>query len=391
MKIYDVVIIGGGIIGASVAYYLSKEDMNVALVERGDIASGTSSRCDGDILIADKKPGFDTEMAYASLELFKRLNYELPYNFDYVQKGSLYLIENEEEMDIARDYVKKQALDGYPFRMLDRKEIHDEEPYVAEDVIGGMEIGCDGSINPMTLTFSLVLEAKKNGADIFSFSSVKGIKLNRRGAVEEVITDKEAIKTERVVNCAGVWAPVIGKMVGIDVPIIPRQGQLLVAEKTFQVGRRPIVEFGYIVTKFGDKSYKRDVSPELEAMGIALVFEPTLANNFVIGSSRAFVGYNTDVSIEVIQGIAERAIRFFPVLKDILIIRAYAGLRPWVPDHFPIISEVEKVPGFYIAAGHEGDGIGLSQITGKLITQMIAGEETVIPIERLSFSRFEKS
>jgi sarcosine oxidase subunit beta len=91
------------------------------------------------------------------------------------------------------------------------------------------------------------------------------------------------------------------------------------------------------------------------------------------------------------QGLAERAIRFFPVMEDIYVIRAYAGLRPYVDDHMPIISKVDEVPGFYIAAGHEGDGIGLSQITGKLISQMITGEETILPIDSLSINRFKKS
>jgi sarcosine oxidase subunit beta len=86
--------------------------------------------------------------------------------------------------------------------------------------------------------------------------------------------------------------------------------------------------------------------------------------------------------------MAQRAIRFFPVIKDIKIIRSYAGLRPFTPDHLPIISEAE-VPGFYVAAGHEGDGIGLSLITGKLISQMICGEQPAVTTEPLKLSRFK--
>ena len=96
-------------------------------------------------------------------------------------------------------------------------------------------------------------------------------------------------------------------------------------------------------------NYRRNIDPKLENLGIAFVFEPTLSNNFLIGSSRAFVGFDTHVSIEVMQGLAERAIRFFPAIKDIHVIRAYAGLRPYVEDHMPIISKVNEVPGFYIA------------------------------------------
>jgi len=391
MKSYDVVVIGGGVIGTSVAYYLSKKGIKVALVEKGDIASGSSGRCDGNVLIADKQPGFDTKMSYTSQLLFKELVSDISYDFDYTQRGSIYIIESEEELKVAKEYVEKQIEDGYSMRMMDKSEIHDDEPYLAEDIIGGVEIGCDASVNPMALVFGLSLEAKKNGAEIFDYTYVKDIKLGKKGVVEAVEIDQEVLITKCVVNCAGVWAPEIGNMVGIDIPIKPRQGQLLVAEKTFPIGKRKIVEFGYMMAKFGDKNYRRNVSPELEDLGIAFVFEPTQANNFLIGSSRAFVGFNTHVSIEVMRRLAERAIRFFPMMRDIHVIRAYAGLRPYVDDHIPIISKVDEIPGFYIAAGHEGDGIGLSPLTGKLISQMITGEETIVPTDSLSINRLKRS
>jgi len=389
MKSYDVVVIGGGVIGTSVAYYLSKKGVKVALVEKGDIASGSSSRCDGGIVIYDKKPGFDTKLGYTSQLLFKELVKEISYDIEYTQRGSLYIIESEQEFQIASEYVKKQSEDGYPFRMMDKKEIHEDEPYLAEDIVGGVEIGSGASVNPIALVFGLFLEAKKNGVDIFDYTYVKNIKLNKKGEVEAVETDQEMLLTNNIVNCAGIWAPDIGKMVGLDIPIKPRQGQILISEKSFPVGKRIIAEFGYMMAKFGDENYKRNVSQELERLGIAFIFEPTLSDNFLIGSSRAFVGFDTQVSIEVMKGLAERAIRFFPILKDIHVIRAYAGLRPYVEDHLPIISKVDEVPGFYIAAGHEGDGIGLSQITGKLISQIIIGEETTLPIDNLSINRLK--
>lgn len=390
MKSYDVIIIGGGVIGNCVAYYLSQFNLDIALIEKGDIACGTSSRCDGNILINAKKPGFNAEMAASSQKLFKQLISEIPYDFEYKQRGSLSVIESEEELRVASDYADKLAADGYPVQMLDKYEVHDVEPYLAEDIIGGIMVTCDASLNPMAFAFGLNLACGRHGVDIYDHCLVKNIKLDRNGAIERVITDHEVFITKNVVNCAGVWASEIGKMVGIDIPIKPRQGQVLVAEKTFSVGRRKIMEFGYLMTKFGGEDYNRDVNPELEKNGIAFVFEPTQSDNFLIGSSRAFVGFDTKVSIEVMQGLANRAIRFFPVLKDINVIRAYAGLRPYVSDHMPIISQVKQIPGFYIAAGHEGDGISLSPLTGKLISQMIVSEEPLLKIKRLSFERFNK-
>jgi len=391
MKNYDTIVIGGGVIGTSTAYYLSKKGIKVALIEKGDIASGAAGRSNGNIKLADKRPGIETKMAFESQLLFKKLSDEISYNFDYTQRGSLSIIENEEELKVAQEYVKKQVEDGYPVRMMDKSEVHDDEPYLADDIIGGIEIDCDASVNPMTLVFGISLGAKKNGVELFEYTSVKDIRLDNKGAVEAVITDEEELITKYVVNCAGVWAPEIGNMVGINIPIIPQQGQLLVAEKTFQVGKRKIVEFGRLMNQFGAKNYKRNVRPELEELGIGFVFEPTQSDNFLIGSSHTFVGFNTHVSVEVMQGLAERAIRFYPIIKDIHVIRAYAGLRPYVQDHMPIISKVDEVPGFYVAAGHGAKGICLSQFTGKLISQMIAGEETIIPNDFLSIKRFKRN
>ena len=120
---------------------------------------------------------------------------------------------------------------------------------------------------------------------------------------------------------------------------------------------------------------------------MAMVFEPTEAGNFLIGSSRRFVGESTASYRRVLRAMAQRAIRFFPVIKDIRIIRSYAGARPFTPDHLPIVSGTE-VPGFFIGAGHEGDGIGLSLISGKLLAEMVSGRPLSMDVAPLSFSRF---
>ena len=120
------------------------------------------------------------------------------------------------------------------------------------------------------------------------------------------------------------------------------------------------------------------------------MFEPTESQNFLIGSSRQFVGFHTGVDHSVIKTIANRAFRFYPKMADMTVIRTYAGLRPYTEDHLPIISEVNEVPGFYIAAGHEGDGISLAAITGKVISELLTNQNTSIPIEPLKMTRFQE-
>ncbi|HKL12872.1 MAG TPA: FAD-dependent oxidoreductase [Halanaerobiales bacterium] len=394
MKKYDAVIIGGGIIGSSIAYYLTEAGLKVALIEKKDLASGTSSSCDGNVLIADKQPGFDTELAYCSQQIFDNLSEELNRDFDYTQRGSIYLIESKEEWETAEKFVNKQRENGYSMRMMDYDRVHEDEPLLADDIIGGIEIDSDASIYPMALVYSLAEKAIKNGLHVYNYTEVVDISLNKGKRVKSVrLSNSEKIYCDNVINAAGVWAPLIGKMVGINIPIKPRQGQMLVAEKTFQIGKRKIVEFGYMMAKFGEKDYSRKVHEVIDKNGIAFVFEPTQANNFLIGSSRRFVGYDTRLSLDVMRGLAARAMRFFPVLKDINVIRGYSGLRPYVADHFPIVSAVDSIKGYYIAAGHEGDGIGLAPVTGKIIQNFITDSSWDLSIDKdetiskLSFSR----
>ena len=386
-KTADVVVIGGGVVGTAITYFLARKSIDVILVEKGAITAGTSGRCEGDVLVCDKEPGFDSRLTRLSQDLFPQIANELDDDIGWTQTGSLLAIENGAEMEAAKTLCSQLDAEGLPVRILDKYDVHEDEPHLAPDIVGGMETDCDGSLNPMALAYGLVNGAKKLGAKVLTHRAVTAIGRDANGCVEHVVAEGEKIFTGRVVNAAGVWAAEIGKMVGLDIPIKPRQGQMLVAERTFPVARRKVMEFGYMMAKFDSHGYVRQVTPEMKKYGVALVFEPTEAQNFLIGSSRRFVGMDTSCHIEVLRAMAQRAIRFFPVIKDIKVIRSYAGLRPFTPDHLPIISETE-VPGFYVAAGHEGDGIGLSLITGKLISQMICDEALEIPIEALKLSRF---
>ncbi|EJS68816.1 FAD-binding oxidoreductase [Bacillus cereus] len=380
----DVLIIGGGIIGCSIAYYTSKYGRDVTIIEKGEFVSGTSSRCDGNILAIDKDPGFDSQMSLVSQKLVTELSEELEHSFEYRAPGSILVCESDEEMEAAQQWVDRQKEVGLPFRMLDRQDIRAESPFFADDLLGGLECATDSTVNPYLLAFSLLAEAKKFGAKAFNHTEVKEMKRNIDGSFI-VETTNGTFTAKQVVNAAGVWAPKIGQMLDVHIPIEPRKGHIIVASRQQHVGSRKVMEFGYLISKFGGK---RKVDALTEKYGVALVFEPTESQNFLIGSSREFVGFHTKINNEVIKCIANRAIRFYPKMADMMVIRSYAGLRPWTEDHLPIISRVEHIPNYFIAAGHEGDGISLAAVTGKVIEELLNEKETIIPIEPLRLSRF---
>ncbi|GED71590.1 glycine oxidase [Brevibacillus reuszeri] len=384
---FEVAVIGGGIVGCAIAYYVAKAGLSVTVIERGDLASGTSSRCDGNILAIEKEPGFDSQMSLKSQQLMRGLSQELTLPFEYRAPGSILVCETEEEMEVAQRWVRRQNEAGLPFRLLDRQDIKQESAYFADDLLGGLECATDAMVNPYLLTFSLADGAKQNGAVILTQAEVTNTE-RMVGGSYRIQTTQGQLTAKQVVNAAGVWAPQVGKMVGIDIPIFPRKGHLIVASRQLPVGQRNVMEIGYLLSKFGGE---RKVDSETEKYGVALVFEPTESQNFLIGSSRQFVGFHASVDTNVVRAIARRAIRFYPKMAEMSTIRTFTGFRPWTEDHLPIVSRVTELPGYFIAAGHEGDGISLAAITGKLVAELITEQtETIIASEPLSYNRFSK-
>lgn len=384
---FDVMIIGGGIVGASIAYYSSKKGLKVGLLEKNTAASGTTSKCDGNVLLIDKEPGFDSWMAIKSQALIKELSSELEMPFEFRHPGSIFLCADDEELEQAHVWVDRHNAangDRQYFRKLTKEDLKNDSKYFADHLTGGLECTNDSTVNPYMLTFSLINEAKKYDFRLYEHSPVTNLK-KIDGHSFKIYSGERSFTANKVINAGGVYAPEISRLLGIDLPIKPRKGHILVASRTELMGTRKIQEFGYLMTKFGRV---RKAPQVMNDYGIALVHEATESQNFLMGSSREFTGFDTKVNPGVIQLIAERAIEYFPKMKDINIIRSYAGLRPWTPDHLPIISNTD-IEGYYVAAGHEGDGIGLSAITGKWMSEMVTGALTY-DISPLRLSRFRE-
>jgi sarcosine oxidase subunit beta len=389
MKSYDVIVIGGGVQGSSTAYQLSKRGVKVALIERADLASGTASHTDGAAILSDKRPGVDVLQGWHSVRLYKELQNEISYDMEFEHVGFMYVCETDREMEEAAGYAAKVREQGFSMEVISPQEMVEREPYVAPDLKGGLWTESDGLVNPYRVVFAFTEEAKKLGCDVYTFTEVTDIKRNEKGEVIGVVTDKGDFLAPKVVAATGVWTPAIGEMLGLEIPIEPRKGVLLVTEKTETIAHTEVLEFGYWLAKFF-ADFKRPVSELVEKHNVCLNIETTMSGSTIVGGCRLFRGYDIKSEYEIMQAIAERAIRFFPILKDINCIRSFGGIRPFSLDHLPIVSAVNEIPGFYIAAGHEGDGIALAPITGQLMAQIICGEELEFPeATELFWDRFE--
>lgn len=379
----DIVIIGGGVIGTSIFYHLAKNNINVFLLERKTIASGASGACEGTIFLQTKKPGIHLKMAIESARMFKKLEEELDYDIEYISKGAMVVIPDQVQFETMRLFVQEQCNNGLKVELLSQKAAKNREPALSDAIVGATYCAEDGQVNPIRLTYGFAEAGKRfKKAKIFNNVNVEGIKIIKN-RVKGVITEKGVINTNIVINAAGAYAPKIGEMVCLNIPIIPRRGQVLVSEEAQDIVKGIICTSNYIAHKY---------NPEIKntnGTGAGLIVEPTASKNYLIGATREFAGYNPRVTYGGIKSIAKNVSSLIPAFRNISIIRSFAGLRPYTEDGLPILGNVEGIEGFIMAAGHEGDGIALSPITGKLISELIIDGYSSISLEPFSLSRFK--
>lgn len=379
-KTKKIVIIGGGIIGASIAWNLCKRGYTPTIVEKENLLeTASSSACEGLMFLQSKKPGIHLNMAIESIKLYDDLEKELGVDLELEKRGGLIIIHSKREMEILTDYVKRQNESGANIEMIDAKTIKEMVPQVAEDVLGGSFSRDDSVVNPLNLTHGLLSNAVKKGAVIKQNTQVEDIVLEN-GVVKKVVTNKGEIEADLVINAAGPYGAKIASMVGLDIPLKPRKGEIMVTAPQKKVLNYPLMSATYIAAKY---------DPEIAKAGTGFAVEQVENGNILIGSTREFVDFNDKSTIKAIQSISKGIEKTLPGLGKLKIIRDFAGFRPYTPDGLPFLGEHEKVKGFFFACGHEGDGITLCAITGKIVSEMIDGIEPKFDMKNFNPARFD--
>jgi sarcosine oxidase subunit beta len=386
-KVFDVTVIGGGVIGLSTAYYLLKSGKKVLLIEKEQFGAGASGACDDMILLQSKKPGISLQLALESREMYKTLSDELGMNVEFESRGGMILIEDDQHLKVMEEFVEQQRKYGLDVTIVDKKEVRKRQPHARDSIVASTYSETDSQVNPLKLMRAFV---RKN--DRLGLMFVKGVIIKEINQFKDYwkisFENGETVETQYVVNAAGAWSPQIGKMIDIDIPITPKKGQILVTEQIPPIGETNVWSAEYIVSKLKPEMNKKK-NDIFSKLGIGFSFTQTSDGNYLIGSTRENVGYNKETNLVALNILVNQAVDFFPIMKNVNIIRTFAGLRPASDDGKPIIGEVESRKGFYIASGHEGDGIALAPITGKLISDMINGTKITYNMDELSIKRFE--
>lgn len=370
-KTADVVIIGGGISGCSIAYFLLKKGVKkVTIIEREYIASGSTGRCGAGI-----RQQWGTEMnckaSKLSCEFFENANEELQYEGDieFEQGGYLIMASTEKEKLQFEKNVKLQNSLGINTRMLAVDEIHDIVPFInTEGLTCATFHEKDGHLNPFHTNQAFANAAKRLGADINLFTEVEDI-LVENGKIKGVKTTKGDIETPIVVNAAGGYAQKVGEMVGIDLPVYSERHEILVTEPVERL-------FHPMLMSFSLNFYCQQVPHGGIIMGRSGENEPRDLSN---SSGWHFL-----------EEMTKTITRIAPPLRDVRFLRQWAGQYCISPDRQPIYGPVYDLEGFYLAVGFSGHGFMFAPATGILLAECILGEEQTLPIDILNLDRFKK-
>ena len=383
----EVVIIGGGVIGAATAYYLCKEGAEVLIIEADDLASGASGACDGFLSLQTKQPGGHLELAQESLKLYPSVKEDLEVDIEFNPCGGLMLATSQDQMKELKARAKALKSAGLEVDTLNATELKKEMPDISKDLKGALYCPGDAQVNPISLTLGLAQKAQDMGATVLKGCKVENIMvMNDR--VREVHTTAGSIHSRRVVCAAGTGSNEIGKMIIVDIPVMPQRGQILVTEPGEPTLGKIVSGAEYLGTKANiDGLMPQD--EEAVKLGLGFTAEQTASGNILLGSTREFAGFDNNTTPEAINAIAKNAINYLPWIEDLDVIRSFAGLRPYSPDGLPILGTVKGVKGFFIATGHSGDGVCLAPITGKLMSELVLDGETSIDISPFSLYRFK--
>lgn len=373
METADVVIVGGGIVGASIAYHLAAAGCrNLLVVEReAHQGKGSTGKSMGGVRAQFATP-VNIRMSLYSIPFYAAFEENLGYPCDYRDRGYLFLATRPAHLDYLRENLERQqALGLKTARLISAEEIRGLYPQLrSDDILGGSFCSTDGFVDPNSAMVGFTQWATGHGARLWRETDVTAIRLER-GAVSGLETSRGPVATRTVVNAAGAWAAPLAATAGVELPVEPLRRMLVPTE--------PFDGFPRGAPMIVDMSNGFHFRPE--ALGFLLAWN----------DPQETPGYRTDFDPAFIEKVLTRAAARVPVFENLAVNprRAWAGLYEMTPDHHCILGPVEQVRGLFLANGFSGHGVMHAPATGKVLSDLIlTGSTSVINPELVNLSRF---
>lgn len=364
----DIAVIGAGIVGAAIADHLAGDGHRVALIDGAEPAAGTSGACDGYVSVSTKVPGVTLELAAESQRLWRELAKDLG-DIGHAAPGGLLIAETEIDPAVLERQAAHLAAAGLAVELRDRDGLLALEPHFGPRVQAALFCPAEAHVTAYAAAQTLAARAAARGARMLWHGRVTGFE--RRGPdIAAVLVDRPGerirVTAGQVVVAAGLGSAALGAMLDLPLPVRARRGDLVITE------RRPAPLVGrftasarYLAAKGDPAAAERSTDP-LERLGHGFVVEPTPYGQLILGSTRIFRD-DTASDLDIAAMIVREAVARLPALSTVPILRAFAGLRPFVPDRKPIIGRSAAIPNLLVATGHEGDGVTLAPVTARII------------------------
>lgn len=367
-RAYDVVIAGGGIVGAACALACARVGLHVALVEREFPGCGATSAGMGHLVVLD-----DSEAQFAlsrrSQQLWQALSPLLPANAEYETCGTLWVAADEEELAEAarkRFYLEER---GVPCQLLSQRELETLEPNLRPNLAGGLLVPEDAVVYPPVVALHLAKELQSHGSEVIQGRSIKHL-----GDGVAHLDDGSTLTAPRLVNAMGADAAVCTP----GLPVKKRKGHLAISDRYPDFVRHQLVELGYLKS-----------AHSLTTDSVAFNVQPRRTGQILIGSSRQYGNEDSEVNQAILSAMLLRAEAYMPGIASLSIIRVWTGFRAATPDKLPLIGPHPGDPTVWLATGHEGLGITTSLATAELLASAFTGAEPAIAPEPFLPARFE--
>ena len=361
----SVVIVGAGIVGCATAYELTKRGVPVTLVDRGEVSGGTTGLGEGNALCSDKDEGPELELAVAGMPLFDEIEEVVGEAARIRRKGAL--IVHPDNATWAGEPARRERLRaaGVNASLLSADEVRELEPNLTGELHGALYAAEDLQCDPRAIARGLAAWSADHGAEIRTRTEVSALELS----------------SEAVVLTAGPWSAPLAASAGVSLPLEPRKGQLSRL-------RLPEPDPAFLRRKVVDGSYLASVTSAAADRQVSTVVETTWDGHVIVGSTRERCGFDPAVDDDLAAEVQARASRLVPGLAELQRDSTWVGFRPWLPDGLPAIGPSRAAPGLWIGTGHEGAGIQLGPITGRLLAQAITGETPELDLSPFDPDRF---
>jgi len=370
----EVVIIGGGCMGASVAYHLAQRGVtDVVLVEREPmLGAGSTGRNAGGV-----RHQFSNEsnirLSIESIGLFERFKEEVGADIDFHQDGYLFLLSTPASVEMFTANVALQRRLGITVDWLDAAGAAALAPgLVTDNVVGATFCQRDGIADPNGVTMGFAKSAQAAGVEIVRDTEVTGVRVES-GRIAGVETSAGTIAAPIVVNAAGPYARAIGRMAGLDVPVDPYRRHIFIAQPPSSARRWDVPSSRIMVIDFESTFYFHR-----EGAGVL----------FGMGDPRETPTFDLTVQWDFLEQVTPMAARRLPALADAPIARAWAGLYEVTPDANPIIGAARDLPGFHLITGFSGHGFQHSPAAGRILADVITGRDPGMDLAPFALERF---